>query len=286
MSEATQTYQAPTPQAAIPNLRVAVLGAGKMGGILMQAFLKNNLVSAESIFATVQHAERAIALSAQHGVTVTTDNLAAAQAADIIILGVKPMQVPALLAQIKSALTPKKLVLSIAAGVKITEMEEAAGKNIPVIRAMPNTPAMLTAGMTAYCRGTHVTDEQMKLAGLIFQTVGRAVVVEEKHMDAVTGLSGSGPAFYYIIIEALAEGGVNMGLPRDTATLLAAQTMFGSARMVLETGYHPAMLKDAVTTPAGSTVDGILALEEGGLRAALIQAVRKATLRAKELAKS
>jgi pyrroline-5-carboxylate reductase len=286
MSEATQTYQAPTPQAAIPNLRVAVLGAGKMGGILMQAFLKNNLVSAESIFATVQHAERAIALSAQHGVTVTTDNLAAAQAADIIILGVKPMQVPALLAQIKSALTPKKLVLSIAAGVKITEMEEAAGKNIPVIRAMPNTPAMLTAGMTAYCRGTHVTDEQMKLAGRIFQTVGRAVVVEEKHMDAVTGLSGSGPAFYYIIIEALAEGGVNMGLPRDTATLLAAQTMFGSARMVLETGYHPAMLKDAVTTPAGSTVDGILALEEGGLRAALIQAVRKATLRAKELAKS
>jgi pyrroline-5-carboxylate reductase len=285
MSEATQTYQAPTPQAAIPNLRVAVLGAGKMGGILMQAFLKNNLVSAESIFATVQHAERAIALSAQHGVTVTTDNLAAAQAADIIILGVKPMQVPALLAQIKSALTPKKLVLSIAAGVKITEMEEAAGKNIPVIRAMPNTPAMLTAGMTAYCRGTHVTDEQMKLAGRIFQTVGRAVVVEEKHMDAVTGLSGSGPAFYYIIIEALAEGGVNMGLPRDTATLLAAQTMFGSARMVLETGYHPAMLKDAVTTPAGSTVDGILALEEGGLRAALIQAVRKATLRAKELSK-
>jgi pyrroline-5-carboxylate reductase len=285
MSEATQTYQAPTPQAAIPNLRVAVLGAGKMGGILMQAFLKNNLVSAESIFATVQHAERAIALSAQHGVTVTTDNVAAAQQADVIILGVKPIQVPALLAQIKSALTPKKLILSIAAGVKIAEMEEAAGKNIPVIRAMPNTPAMLTAGMTAYCRGTHVTDEQMKLANRIFQTVGRAVVVEEKHMDAVTGLSGSGPAFYYIIIEALAEGGVNMGLPRDTATLLAAQTMFGSARMVLETGYHPAMLKDAVTTPAGSTVDGILALEEGGLRAALIQAVRKATLRAKELSK-
>jgi pyrroline-5-carboxylate reductase len=157
---------------------------------------------------------------------------------------------------------------------------------VPVIRAMPNTPAMLTAGMTAYCRGTHVTDEQMQIAQRIFQTVGRAVVVEEKHMDAVTGLSGSGPAFLYIIIEALAEGGVNMGLPRDIATLLAAQTMFGSARMVLETGYHPAMLKDAVTTPAGSTVDGILALEEGGLRAALIQAVRKSTLRAKELAKS
>ncbi|HXB61622.1 MAG TPA: pyrroline-5-carboxylate reductase [Acidobacteriaceae bacterium] len=285
MTEAVQTYEAPKQQAALPHLSVAILGAGKMGGILLQSFLKNNLVNAESIFATVQHAPRAVALSAQFGVQVATDNVAAAQAADVIILGVKPTQVPALLAQIKPALTPKKLILSIAAGVKLAEMEEAAGKNIPVIRAMPNTPAMLTAGMTAYCRGTHVTDEQMKIANRIFQTVGRAVVVEEKHMDAVTGLSGSGPAFFYIIVEALAEGGVNMGLPRDTATLLAAQTMFGSARMVLETGYHPAMLKDAVTTPAGSTVDGILALEEGGLRAALIQAVRKATLRAKELAK-
>jgi pyrroline-5-carboxylate reductase len=285
MSEAVQTYEAPKQQAALPQLSVAILGAGKMGGILLQAFLKNNLVNAESIFATVQHAQRAVALSAQYGVQVGTDNLAAAQAADVIILGVKPTQVPALLAQIKPALTPKKFILSIAAGVKIAEMEEAAGKSIPVIRAMPNTPAMLTAGMTAYCRGTHVTDEQMQIANRIFQTVGRAVVVEEKHMDAVTGLSGSGPAFFYIIVEALAEGGVNMGLPRDTATLLAAQTMFGSARMVLETGYHPAMLKDAVTTPAGSTVDGILALEEGGLRAALIQAVRKATLRAKELSK-
>jgi pyrroline-5-carboxylate reductase len=286
MAETVQTYEAPKQQAALPHLSVAILGAGKMGGILLQAFLKNNLVNAESIFATVQHKERAVALSAQFGVQVATDNVVAAQAADVIILGVKPWQATALLTEIKPALTAKKLVLSIAAGVTIGEMEEAAGKGVAVIRAMPNTPAMLTAGMTAYCRGKHVTDEQMKIAQRIFQTVGRAVVVEEKHMDAVTGLSGSGPAFFYIIVEALAEGGVNMGLPRDTATLLAAQTMFGSARMVLETGYHPAMLKDAVTTPAGSTVDGILALEEGGLRAALIQAVRKATLRAKELAKS
>ena len=285
MTEATQTYIAPTPQAAIPDLRVAILGAGKMGGILLQAFLKTNLVDAENITATVGHAERAVALSAQYGVQVTTDNRGAAKGANVIILGVKPWQVPALLAEIKPSITPGTLVLSIAAGVKIGEMEEAAGKNVAVIRAMPNTPAMLTAGMTAFCRGSQVTDAQMKIAQRIFETVGRAVVVEEKHMDAVTGLSGSGPAFFYIIIEALAEGGVNMGLPRDVATLLASQTMFGSARMVLETGYHPAMLKDAVTTPAGSTVDGILALEEGGLRAALIQAVRKATLRAKELAK-
>jgi pyrroline-5-carboxylate reductase len=266
-------------------MRVAILGAGKMGGILLQAFLKNTLVDAENITATVGHKERAVALSAQYGVQVSTNNVEAAKGADVIVLGVKPWQVASLLAEIKPSLKPGTLLLSIAAGVKISEMEEAAGAKVAVIRAMPNTPAMLTAGMTAFCRGSQVTDAQMKIAERIFQTIGRAVVVEEKHMDAVTGLSGSGPAFFYIIIEAMAEGGVNMGLPRDVATLLASQTMFGSARMVLETGYHPAMLKDAVTTPAGSTVDGILALEEGGLRAALIQAVRKATLRAKELAK-
>lgn len=285
MSEATQPYVVPTPQAAIPDMRVAILGAGKMGGILLQAFLKNTLVDAENITATVGHKERAVALSAQYGVQVSTNNVEAAKGADVIVLGVKPWQVASLLAEIKPSLKPGTLLLSIAAGVKISEMEEAAGAKVAVIRAMPNTPAMLTAGMTAFCRGSQVTDAQMKIAERIFQTIGRAVVVEEKHMDAVTGLSGSGPAFFYIIIEAMAEGGVNMGLPRDVATLLASQTMFGSARMVLETGYHPAMLKDAVTTPAGSTVDGILALEEGGLRAALIQAVRKATLRAKELAK-
>jgi pyrroline-5-carboxylate reductase len=155
---------------------------------------------------------------------------------------------------------------------------------IAVIRAMPNTPAALGAGATALCRGRFVGKEQMELAERIFETVGRAVVVDEKHMDAVTGLSGSGPAYIYIIIEALAEAGVKVGLPRDIATELAAQTTFGAAKMVLETGYHPAMLKDAVTTPAGSTIDGIMALEEGGLRVTLIKAVMRATERAKQLA--
>ena len=154
-----------------------------------------------------------------------------------------------------------------------------------MIRAMPNTPAMLAAGVTALCAGRFVPAEQMAVAQKIFQTVGKTVVVDEKHMDAVTGLSGSGPAFLYIIIEALAEAGVNVGLPRDVVRLLAAQTTLGSARMVLETGYYPALLKDAVTTPAGCTVDGILELEEGGLRVTLIKAVKRATQRAKELAK-
>jgi pyrroline-5-carboxylate reductase len=270
-------------------LRVAVLGAGKMGGILLQAFLKNNLLAPDQIVATVQHADRAQALTAQFGVEVTTDNLAAAMVADVILLGVKPIQVPALVKEIKPALTGSKLVVSFAASVKTRSIEEiAAGDSavheLAVIRAMPNTPAMLAAGVTALCAGRFVSDAQMAVAQKIFQTVGRTVVVDEKHMDAVTGLSGSGPAFLYIIIEALAEAGVNVGLPRDVATLLAAQTTYGAARMVLETGYHPALLKDAVTTPAGCTVDGILELEEGGLRVTLIKAVKRATQRAKELA--
>lgn len=279
-----ETYEVAAPAPAMPQLRVAILGTGKMGGILLQAFLKNNLLGPDQIFATVHHPDRAQALSAQYGIEVTTDNLAAAEQADVILLGVKPAQVPALIQHIRPALSPKKMILSIAASVKTHSIEEAAGYDLAVVRAMPNTPSMLAAGVTALCAGKFVSAEQMLIAQKVFQTVGRTVVVDEKHMDAVTGLSGSGPAYIYIIIEALAEAGVNVGLPRDVATLLAAQTTLGSARMVLETGYHPALLKDAVTTPAGCTVDGILELEEGGLRVTLIKAVKRATQRAKELA--
>ena len=268
----------------MPGMKVAVLGAGKMGGILLQGFLKSHLLAPEQVVATVQHAERATALSAQFGVEVGTDNAAAAAWADVILLGVKPVQVPALVASIRGELSPAKMLVSFAASVTTAAIEEAAGCELAVVRAMPNTPALISAGVTAVCAGRFCSAEQLGVAQRIFATVGRAVVVDEKHMDAVTGLSGSGPAFLYIIIEALAEAGVNVGLPRDVATLLAAQTTLGSARMVLETGYHPALLKDQVTTPAGCTVDGILELEEGGLRVTLIKAVKRATARAKELA--
>lgn len=280
----SETYELPVPAAGLPGLRVAILGAGKMGGILLQAFLKNNLLHSDQLIATVQHPDRAQALSAQFGVEVDTDNLAAAKNADVILLGIKPTQVPAVVNEIAPALKPEKMLLSFAASVKTRDIEDAAGCNLAVVRAMPNTPAMLAAGITALCPGRFVSAEQMGVAQRIFSTVGRTVVVDEKHMDAVTGLSGSGPAFLYIVIEALAEAGVNVGLPRDVATLLAAQTVYGSARMVLETGYHPALLKDQVTTPAGCTVDGILELEAGGLRVTLIKAVKRATMRAKELA--
>jgi pyrroline-5-carboxylate reductase len=270
--------------AQLPLIRVAVLGAGKMGGILLQAFLKENLFAADRIHATVGHAERALALSTQWGVDVSTNNLEAVGQADLILVGVKPFQVPDMIAEIKPALTPGKLLVSFAASVKTRAIEDAAGMEIAVVRAMPNTPSALGAGAAALCRGRFVSEAQMELAQRIFETVGRTVLVEEKHMDAVTGLSGSGPAYLYIIIEALAEAGVKVGLPRDTATLLAAQTAYGAAKMVLETGYHPALLKDAVTTPAGCTIDGILELEEGGLRVTLIKAVMRATERARQLA--
>jgi len=276
--------EAPQVPAQLPQVRVAVLGAGKMGGILVQAFLKENLFAADHIRATVSHTERALALSTQWGIDVSTNNVEAVRQSDLILLGVKPFQVPDLMAEIKPALTPAKTLVSFAASVKTRSIEEAAGIEIAVVRAMPNTPSALGAGVAALCRGRYVSGAQMDLAQRLFETVGRTVLVDEKHMDAVTGLSGSGPAYLYIIIEALAEAGVKVGLPRDIATQLAAQTAYGASKMVLETGYHPALLKDAVTTPAGCTIDGILELEEGGLRVTLIKAVMRATERAKQLA--
>ena len=271
---------------ATSNTKVALLGAGKMGGILLQAFLKNGLVPSGKHprhRATSRAREDA---SEQWGVSVSTDNLAAARNSDLILLGVKPQTVPEVLAQIRPALTAKKTIISFAASVKTGAIEKAAGVDLAVIRAMPNTPSLLGCGATALCRGKFVTDEQLAIAEQVFASVGRTVTVDEKHMDAVTALSASGPAYIYIILESLAEGGVKVGLPRDIATLLAAQMTLGAATMVLETGSHPALLKDAVTTPAGCTIDGILELEEGGVRVTLIKAVMRAAQRAKELASS
>jgi len=274
---------AASPQ-GLGELRVAILGAGKMGGILLDAFLKNHLLQPSQVSATVRHAERAETLSARWGVAVGTDNLSAAESADIILLGVKPAQVADVVQEIRPVLHAGQIVISFAASVHTSAIEAAAGCPLAVIRSMPNTPSAVGEGVTALCAGIHAGPDAIGIAQRIFATVGRTVIVDEKHMDAVTGLSGSGPAFLYIVIEALAEAGVNVGLPRDVATLLAAQTTLGAARMVVETGAHPALLKDEVTTPAGCTVDGILELEQGGLRVTLIKAVKRSTQRARELA--
>jgi pyrroline-5-carboxylate reductase len=263
--------------------KLAVLGAGKLGGILLRAYLKQELFSPKRVSATVKHSEKASALAKELGVSVTTENRKAVHGADIVLLGVKPQVVGDVLQEIGPELSEKTLVISVAASVPTSYIEQRVGEKVPVVRAMPNTPAAVGCGMTGICRGAHAGPEHLEIARAMFNAVGRAVVVDEKNMDAVTGLSASGPAFAYIILESLAEAGVKVGLPRDVATLLAAQTMKGAASVVLETGDHPALLKDAVTTPAGCTIDGIMELEEGKLRVTLIKAVVKATSRAGEL---
>jgi pyrroline-5-carboxylate reductase len=263
--------------------RLAVLGAGKIGGILLRAFLNQGLISPGNAVATVRHPERARAFSEQLQAPISTDNRAAARRADIILLCVKPQTMHEVLEEIREEVTPEKLVISVAASVPTPYIEKHLLDGVPVIRVMPNTPCAIGCGMTGICKGSRAQEAHLETARGLFETVGRTVIVDEKHMDAVTGLSASGPAFLYIVLESLAEAGVKVGLSRDVATLLAAQTMLGAARVVLETGDHPALLKDGVTTPAGCTIDGILELEEGKLRVTLIKAVVKATQRAGEL---
>ncbi|HWR14372.1 MAG TPA: pyrroline-5-carboxylate reductase [Terriglobales bacterium] len=267
----------------LSKLRVAVIGAGKIGTILLQGMLQHGLFRKENVHATVQHGERACTLEKELGVRVTTDNVEAVRESDVVLVCVKPQMVGQVMEQIAPVATNSKLFISVAASVPTDYMEKRVPQDCHIIRAMPNTPSMVGVGMTALSKGKFATQEDVELALALFNTIGRTVLVDEKHMDAITGLSASGPAFIYIVLESLAEGGVKVGLPRDMATLLAAQMTLGAAKMVLETGHHPALLKDAVTTPAGCTIDGILELEEGKIRVTLIKAVVKAALRAKEL---
>ncbi len=263
--------------------KIAIIGAGKMGGILLQAFLKRHICTPGSIWPTVHHADKAARLSQQRNARVGTDNHEAVRHADIVFLCVKPQNVAEVVEEIAPDMTPAKLLISIAASVPTAYIEKRLAANVPVIRAMPNTPSMVGSGITVICGGFAAGEKHLETARKLFESVGRVLVMEEKHMDAVTALSASGPAYMYIILESLAEAGVKVGLPRELATLLAAQTALGASKMVLETGDHPALLKDAVTTPAGCTIDGILELEEGKLRVTLIKAVVKAAQRAKEL---
>ncbi|HXM98241.1 MAG TPA: pyrroline-5-carboxylate reductase [Candidatus Dormibacteraeota bacterium] len=263
--------------------KLAVLGAGKLGSILLRAYLKQGLFSPKLVTVTVKHEEKAAAHAKLLGVAATTDNRKAVHGADIILLGVKPQVIGEVLKDISSELTEKSLVISVAASVPTSYIEQRLGAKVPVIRAMPNTCSAVGCGMTGICRGAHASPQHMEMAKAMFDAVGKTVIVDEKNMDAVTGLSASGPAFAYIILESFAEAGVKVGLPRDVSTLLASQMLKGAASVVLETGDHPALLKDAVTTPAGCTIDGILELEEGKLRVTLIKAVVKATQRAGEL---
>ena len=281
-SSATKTQTQTAATAA--KKKIAVLGCGKMGTILLQGFLQHGLITKGEAVATVQHEEHRRELSRElGGVSVTTDNRAAAQGAPVVLLAVKPQALAQLLEEIMPVLGPDTLIISIAASTTTGFIEQKVGKDAHVIRAMPNTPAMVGAAMTALCAGKSVRKDHLENAKRLFESVGRAVIVDEKHFDAITALSASGPAFAFVILESLAEAGVSVGLPRELATMLAAQTLFGSAKLALETGHHPALLKDAVTTPAGCTIEGLIELEKGGLRVTLMNAVIKTTIRAREL---
>lgn len=263
--------------------KIALIGVGRLGESLLTGLLESGRVVRQNVVATATHQPRIGSVAERFQIRTTLDNTEAVKGANVILLGVKPQSVEKVLTEIRDGLTEEQLIVSTAASVSTAQIECLIGKRIPVVRAMPNTPSVLRLGMTGLCAGRYARNGHLELAQQIFDCVGRTVLLDEKHMDAVTGLSASGPAYVFMIIESLADGGVKMGLPRDVAIFLAAQTVSGAARMVLETGEHPACLKDMVTTPGGCTIDGLLELEEGGLRLTLIKAVVQATQRAKEL---
>ena len=263
--------------------KIAVLGAGKIGQTLVAGILEAGVARPADVIVVTKHRQTLDAVTKRFSVRGTLSCAEATELADVVLVCVKPQTIREVLGEIDAVMTPRKLVITTVASVPTAFVETTLGAGIPVIRTMPNTPCLIRKGMVAIAPGRHVKKADLAIAEQIFGALGRTVVLDEKHMNAVTGLSGSGPAFMYVMIEALAEGGVKVGLPRDIATLLAAQTMMGSGSMVLETGEHPSLLKDAVTTPAGCTIDGILELEDGGLRVTLIKAVVKATQRAAEL---
>ncbi len=264
-------------------LKIGFLGAGKMASALAKGFVASKIVAAKQVIASDVFKPARDSFACEVGARVTDSNLEVLRFASVLVLAVKPNQVAALLTELKPAFNSKHLLVSIAAGVTIQKLEAALPLGARVIRVMPNTPALVGEGASGYALGANATTEDGELAQQLLSAVGIAFAVKESLLDAVTGLSGSGPAYVFQIIEALSDGGVAAGLPRDVATRLAAQTLLGSAKMVLETGQHPGALKDMVTSPGGTTIEGLHELEKGAVRAALMSAVRAAANKAKEL---
>ncbi len=264
-------------------LTLGFLGTGKMATALAKGFIRAGLVAAKQIFGSDPVSAARAAFGKETGARIAASNTKLAELASVLILATKPDQTAAALADIREPFTPRHLLLSIAAGVPIAKLEASLPPHARVIRVMPNTPALVGASATGFATGKNATRFDGELARQLFSAVGLAFPLKESLLDAVTGLSGSGPAYVYLFIEGLSDGGVAAGLPRDVATKLAAQTVLGSAKMVLETGQHPGALKDMVTSPGGTTIEGLHELEKGKLRGTLISAVRAATEKAKKL---
>jgi pyrroline-5-carboxylate reductase len=264
---------------------IAFLGAGNMAEALVKGLLRAKVAEPGEILCTDRRAERGPEMKERYGVKFTTSNKEAAERADLLVLSVKPQVMNKLLDEIAPVLDQKKLVISIAAGVPIAAIERKVGHGVRIIRTMPNTPALVGAGATALSAGEHATEADLAQAKALFDAIGKTVIVDEPLLDAVTGLSGSGPAYIFLIIEALSDAGVKVGLARTQAQDLAAQTVLGSAKLLIETGEHPGRLKDQVTSPGGTAIAGLHTLEAGGLRTTLMNAVEAATTRSRELGK-
>jgi pyrroline-5-carboxylate reductase len=263
--------------------RIGMLGAGNMAGALIRGLLASKSVTAEQIVASDVRAEHLKELETKYGIKTFSDNRELAAVSNLVVLAVKPQVIDRVLDQMADSFAPDTLLVSIAAGVPIRSLEARLPAHVRVVRAMPNTAAIALAGATGIAPGSRATQKDIDITQALFAAVGRSVVLDESLIDAVTGLSGSGPAYIMVIIEALADGGVKVGLHRDTALLLAAQTVYGSAKLLLETGEHPGRLKDMVTSPGGTAIAGLHTLETGGIRRTLIDAVESAAKRAAEL---
>lgn len=263
--------------------RIGFVGGGNIANAIIRGALASAALQPGRVRISDVSEDLLARRAREHGITTTTSNSELVEWADVIVFAVKPQVLGAVLAGCADAVSTDSLVISVAAGVPTHFYEAKLRAGARVVRAMPNTPALALAAATAIAPGAHATDEDLAEAKALFDSVGRTVKLSESHMDAVTGLSGSGPAYVMLMIEALADGGVNVGLPRDTALLLAAQTVYGSAKLLLELGEHPGRMKDMVTSPGGTTIAGVRALERGGLRHALMDAVEAATQRGREL---
>jgi len=264
--------------------RIAVLGAGNIGAALIGGILKSGVADRDHLIATDLSAERVQEVAERFGIQVTAGgNREAAASAEVVILSVKPYTLPAVLTEIREVLRPDQILISVAAAVPIALIEKLAGQRLPIFRAMPNIPVVVDEGATAVASNGAGTPEQRRLVESILGAVGYVTFVEEEMMHAVTALSGSGPAYIYMVIEALIEGGLKMGLSRGIATRLTEQTVLGAAKLVRETGLHPAILKDQVITPGGVTIAAIHELEKHGLRSMLISAIETATAKSRHL---
>jgi pyrroline-5-carboxylate reductase len=267
------------------NAKIGVIGAGKIGAAIARGVIRGGLVGEAQVMASDVSPALTQALRAEMGIETTPDNGALCDFADIVILAVKPQIVDGVAREIAKKLGAGKLLVSVAAGVPLARIETQLAPGARVVRVMPNLPCVVGAGAAGYAGGAHATPTDLKHVGAILNSFGVAMPVEEKYLDAVTGLSGSGPAYVFLFIEALADGGVQAGLARDVALRLAMQTVYGSARMALESSKHPGELKDEVASPGGTTIAGIYALEQNGFRGTVMDAVVKATERSKELGK-